>query len=126
MQWGNSMISSCPDALEGQIRQQLVILTSALSDLANIFTTQISDLMPRPALLLMAHTASSLYLLEHAIWCHAAEEVERPLDAEVFRRWVDEGGLSAAIQDVKTATGSTHERILANSMMVYGPVTAKL
>ena len=120
------MISSCPAALEGQIRQQLAVLSSALSDLANIFTGPISDLMPRLALLLTAYTASSLYLLEHALWSHAAEEAERPLDVEVFRRWVDEGGLTTAIKDVQIVAGSTHDRVLANTMMVYGPTTAKL
>jgi hypothetical protein len=125
-QWGQDVLHSCGADLEAYISRPLGILQAALNDLASIFTAPISHLMPRPALSLMAQTSSSLYLLEQLIWSHAAGEGEWPLDLEVFQRWVEEGGLITAIEDVKRVNGRTEAYALANSIMVYGPVRAKL
>lgn len=120
------MAHSCPAALETQIQSPLVIVRAALAELENIFAGAISDLMPRPALLLMAHIASSLYLLEHAVWSYTVADLEWPLNIEVFRRWVEEGGLTTAIEDVKRVKGPINDRVLADSAIVYGPVRARL
>jgi len=74
----------------------------------------------------MAHTASSLYLLEHAVWSYTSAEVESHLDTEVFQRWVEEGGLTTALAGVKRVGGPTENRVMANSTIVYGPVRTRL
>jgi hypothetical protein len=101
-------------------------LQAALGDLGTTFVFPMPDLMPRPALFLVAHIASSLFLLEHAVWSHTTAEPEEPLDIEVFCRWVTEGGLVAVIEDVKRAKGSSAKRALADSVIVYGPVKTRL
>ena len=77
-------------------------------------------LLPRPALFLFGYAASSLYLLEHAIWFHAIGGADRDADTEVFRRWVVEGGLTGAVEDVKRARGYGDDRVKANFRIVYG------
>jgi len=116
--WGQCVISLCPIALRPRIQKQLTLLLTALETLAGIFMVDIPSLMPRPALLLMGHTASCLYLLEHAIWSYT--NAEGSVDVEVFRRWAAEGGLTEAIEEVKRAEDATKQRELANSAIVFG------
>lgn len=47
-------------------------------------------------------------------------ETEREIDVEVFRRWVLEGGLTGAVEDVKRARGFGDERVKMNLGIVYG------
>jgi hypothetical protein len=68
----------------------------------------------------MGFVASSSYLLEHAIWSYAEGEAERDTDVEVFRRWVLEGGMVAAIDDVRRVKLSTDHRVGSNSSLVFG------
>jgi len=69
---------------------------------------------------LFGYTASSIYLLEHAIWSNTNAETEQEIDAEVFRRWVVEGGLTAAVEDVTRARGFGEKRVKENLGIVYG------
>jgi hypothetical protein len=124
-QWGQDIISSCSISLRPQIQKQLTLLLTALDNLAGIFMVDIPSLMPRPALLLMGYTASSLYLLEHAIWSFT--NAESPVDVEVFRRWAEEGGLTEAIEGVQRAKEGTDQRELANSAIAFGgPIKPRL
>lgn len=126
VQWGQDVLDSCPTVVQTQMSLPLGIVRAALTDLKSIFVPPISPLMPRPALFLMAYVATSLYLLEHAIWSHNTAALEKSLDIEVFTRWVMECGLIPALEDVKRTRQSTAERVLADTAIVYGPTRAKL
>lgn len=92
-----------------------------------MYTVPIPALVPRPALVLMGHSSSSLYLLDHAIWSHINAEAECNTDIEVFKRWVLECGMDGAMNDVKRAQEATEERVLGDSVIVFGGSTkAKL
>lgn len=92
----------------------------------NIYShpTKFSPLLPRPGLMLVGHAASAVMLLEHAVWSHQMKTPDRDVDAEVFVRWVDEGGLLTSFREVLEIVnfkGRDGERMLMNSMLVYGP-----
>lgn len=95
-------------------------LKSALSDLSASYTPPVPPLLPRPALFLFGYVASSLYLLEHAIWSYANSEPEAQADVEVFRRWVVEGGFGGAVEEVRRTREMTQERVKADLDVVYG------
>ena len=67
--------------------------------------------------MLVASIASSVYLLEHAIW---SKTTQGQVDVEVFRRWVLEGGTAAAIEDVKEAKEGRKNRIDVNFAITFG------
>jgi hypothetical protein len=77
-------------------------------------------LIPRPALFLFGYVASSLFLLEHAIWSYTSGEAEQATDVEVFRRWVMEGGLTSAVEDVRRVRKFTAERVEMDVGIVFG------
>ncbi|KAI5117989.1 hypothetical protein M0805_004486 [Coniferiporia weirii] len=96
----------------------------------------VTPLVPRAALMLLGHVAAATYLLEHAAWSHAGagggeSEAEAALDAEVFKRWVDEGGMEGAVSDVRRAreagagAGAGALRLRQDSDVAFG-VRAKL
>ena len=114
------VISGCPAALRAELREPLHILHEGLSELVTSYQLPIPSLIPRPALMLTGFVASSSYLLEHAVWSHTCEEVERDTDVEVFRRWVLEGGIVAAIEDVRRVKQNTDRRVESNSNLVFG------
>jgi hypothetical protein len=70
--------------------------------------------------MLMGFMASSSYLLEHVMWSYAEGEAERDTDVEVFRRWVLESGMVAAIEDVRRVKLSTNHRVGSDSSLVFG------
>lgn len=72
--------------------------------------------------MIVGYAASATMLLEHAVWSHTTKTSDRDVDAEVFVRWVNEGGLSSSLREVlEVSTGHNGERISMNSMLVYGP-----
>jgi hypothetical protein len=113
------MFSSCPIALQTELREPLDALREGLSVLKKSYQLPIPSLLPRPALMLMGFVASSTYLLEHAIWSYNHEETERDMDVEVFRRWVLEGGLVATIKDVRRTKLNVDQRVQSNSRIVF-------
>lgn len=121
-------MSSCPSSLRTQIREPLDVLNSAINELATSYCIPIPVLVPRPALILTGYIASSVYLLDHAIWAHTNGEADNEIDANVFRRWVLEGGAVPAIDDLKRAKTGADERATSNASIVFGrpPRTAKL
>ncbi len=42
------------------------------------------------------------------------------MDVEVFRRWVEEGGLSMAMADVRRAKAAPSDRLRVDGDLVYG------
>lgn len=100
-------------------------LRNALTVLTSAYTPPIAPLLPRAGLFLFNSIASSLYLLEHALWAVSTGEVSAPTDVEVFTRWVDEGGLKESVSDVtrvmaetKAGRGSNREEL--DRKIVFG------
>ncbi|KAI0345964.1 hypothetical protein BDW22DRAFT_1467764 [Trametopsis cervina] len=121
--WADGIISSCPSGLSSQ--SSLSTLRTALDELTKCYAQPITPLVPRPALFLFSYTASALYLLEHAAWAWNAAEATAVVDAEVFRRWVEEDGFSSAVADARRAREHGDiSRTKMDSRMVYGDRTA--
>ena len=113
---------NCPEVLKPQIQDSLAILNEGFNELSTSYHLPIPPLIARPALQLTGFLASSVYLLEHAIWSYTSLEAERDADIEAFRRWVLEGGIVAVLEDVRQAkqTRSTNRLVQSNSMLVFG------
>ncbi|KAG6890631.1 hypothetical protein C0995_006607 [Termitomyces sp. Mi166 len=125
--WVQGVVSSCPSDLLQQLQEPLKILTNALDELTASLQKPIAPLVPRPAIILTGYVASTAFLLEHAMWAHISGESNRETDAEVVRRWIVEGGMVAAIEDVKRAKGDGNKRVRSNPVIVFGQaVRAKL
>ncbi|CCM00645.1 uncharacterized protein FIBRA_02682 [Fibroporia radiculosa] len=118
--WAEEVLSSCPADLRSALAAPLTSLRAALRELASAYAAPLAPLVPRPALFLFSHIASGLFLLEHAVWACGAGEASAPTDVEVFVRWVDEGGLAAARDDVRRAQAADGERLRVNGDIVYG------
>ena len=114
------MISSAPSDLQENLQKPLDLLKNALEELCTAYTLPLPPLIPRPALMLVASIASSVYILEHAIWSKMAQGHSSEVDVEVFRRWVLEGGTAAAIEDVKEAKEGMKNRIDINFAITFG------
>ncbi|KAF5369463.1 hypothetical protein D9758_002733 [Tetrapyrgos nigripes] len=120
--WATSVIadsSKLRSAVGGQIQN----LESRIDLLKVALQNPVPSLMPRPALMLIGYILSGLYLLEHAIWAHTANQPEKEVDVEVFRRWIDDSGFTAAVEDVKKARIASDNVIKSNSAMVFGVKT---
>ncbi|KAF5360912.1 hypothetical protein D9756_004892 [Leucocoprinus leucothites] len=120
--WARSVITSTPSGLSQELKASFSILDEALVELSTTYTKQISPLVPRPALVLVGSIASSVYLLEHAIWSYTQKETEAGLDVEVFSRWIVQSGLEGNIAEVKKAKNAdlVQERVKANEKLVFG------
>lgn len=113
-------MSSCPASLAHRLSGPLSTLRAALRDIAQSYTPPIPPLLPRPALFVFAHVASALYLLEHATWAWKTGERTADVDVEVVRRWVEEGGLGAAVQEAHRARDAAKGRSAMDVKIVYG------
>ena len=77
--------------------------------------------------MLAGSIASSIYLLEHAVWSFTTNEASHEVDIEVFKRWVIEGDVMAAIASVRRAKKACDGRVKMNSTIVFGaPTKSKL
>lgn len=75
----------------------------------------------------MGYIASSVYLLEHAIWSHIRGEDGFATDADVFVRWVYDSGFGAVEQEVDRTRSESKLADATNSAIVFGQrVHAKL
>ncbi|KAG6909136.1 hypothetical protein DXG01_001888 [Tephrocybe rancida] len=124
--WVQAIQTSCPPDLQSDLQEPLSLLTAALSELSTSLPKPIAPLVPRPALMLTGYIASLAFLLEHAVWSHARRGSEGATDAEVVRRWALEGGMGAAIEDVRKARLDGDRRVVENSLIVFGEARAKL
>lgn len=95
-------------------------MKSGLDELSTAYQHPIPTLIPRPALILFDYIASSLYLLEHAIWSHNSKEQENEIDEEVLKRWVLESGMVGAIDDLNRMRKKGSERVAMDLEIVYG------
>ncbi|KAF8627499.1 hypothetical protein AX17_006310 [Amanita inopinata Kibby_2008] len=118
--WAKDILYSCPAGLKPHVSESIELVLESLDELKASYQQPILPLVPRPALILMGCVASSVYLLEHAIWSYSTREPTSDIDTEVFVRWVAEGGTRAAIADVKRAKKSNDKREVANSSIVFG------
>ncbi|KAG7445758.1 uncharacterized protein BT62DRAFT_932924 [Guyanagaster necrorhizus] len=124
--WAQSVMASCPDDLRVRILDALDTLRQSVDCASSAYRPPIPPLLPRHALILLGNVASSLFLLEHAIWSHKTKQDEAQTDSEVFKRWVSEGGLLTAIRDVRIIQGAaTAEREAGNAAIVFGLDTTK-
>jgi hypothetical protein len=119
-QWACSVVASTPAALIPSFEASFKLLDLAINELSTTYDFPPSPLVPRPALLLIGSIASSIYLLEHAIWSYAQKEPEADVDIEVFNRWVVRSGLEGYVEEVKRAKGVGKAGIEANERMVFG------
>ncbi len=126
MQWTNDIITSCTGPLAQTLAEPLASLRNALPELVDAYKAPLHPLVPRPALFVFSHIASSVYLLEHAIWAAKTSEPGHDIDAEVFTRWVLEGGLDAALGNVRRAKNSSQDRMQTDSAIVYGANAGKV
>ena len=100
-------------------------LRSSVQVLGDTLKPSISPLALRPLFFLLGYLASSIYLLEHAVWsADRRPEAEHDTDVEVLVSWVGEGGLLKAKDDVLKA-GMVNEgtRRRLNEAFVYGAQT---
>ncbi|KAF7768060.1 hypothetical protein Agabi119p4_7303 [Agaricus bisporus var. burnettii] len=120
--WACSIVASTPGVLTPGFEASFKLLDRAINELSTAYDTPISPLVPRPALLLVGSIASSIYLLEHAIWSHTHKELEADVDIEVFNRWIVQSGLEGYTEAVKKAkdAGKAGARVKANEKIVFG------
>ncbi|KAF9444339.1 hypothetical protein P691DRAFT_807532 [Macrolepiota fuliginosa MF-IS2] len=120
--WARSIISSTPKDLTEDLRPSFTLLDKALGELSTTYNSPVSPLVPRPALLLVGSIASSVYLLEHAIWSYNQKEPEAEVDIEVFKRWIVQSGLEGNVEEVKKAKDADQAltRVKANEKIVFG------
>lgn len=121
-QWARSIVASTPGVLTPGFEASFKLLDLAINELSTAYDAPISPLVPRPALLLVGSIASSIYLLEHAIWSHTHKELEADVDIEVFNRWIVQSGLEGYTEAVKKAkdAGKAGARVKANEKIVFG------
>ncbi|EEB89906.1 hypothetical protein MPER_11950 [Moniliophthora perniciosa FA553] len=117
IEWARNVISSCPDTFSDSSAVQA--LSSSLDQLALAYQLPLPALMPRPALMLMGHVTSSVFLLEHAIWSYVTSQAECNVDFTVFCRWIEDG-LQSVIEDVQRVCAEADTRIRENTAIGYG------
>jgi hypothetical protein len=71
--------------------------------------------------MLTGYAASATMLLEHAVWSDNTMSSERDVDAEVFTRWVCEGGLLSSLKELRSVLAHGKARSEMNSILTYGP-----
>ncbi|EPT05299.1 hypothetical protein FOMPIDRAFT_1057572 [Fomitopsis schrenkii] len=120
--WENSVLATCTHEfqVEHSLDAPLDALRSALNELSNAYAAPIRPLVPRPALFLLSHIACAVYLLEHAIWAYKVNAASRQVDLDAFKRWVEEGGLTEAVADVRRAKQAQPQRLQEDKDLVYG------
>ncbi|OCH91207.1 hypothetical protein OBBRIDRAFT_543176 [Obba rivulosa] len=119
--WANRLLSACPPPFALAHAAAIGALRSALAAISSTYERPIPELVPRPALFVLAHVAAALHLLEHALWVEAV-----PADAEVFRRWVTEAGLDAAVAELGRAKDvDERTRVRGDAEIVFGRGCAK-
>ncbi|THH16916.1 hypothetical protein EUX98_g9223 [Antrodiella citrinella] len=101
LQWAHCIIATISSQLTTTLTTPIQTLHSALTLLTSAYTPPIAPLIPRAALFLFSNIASSIYLLEHALWAVSAKEASAQTDVEVFARWVEEGGLVESVAEVE-------------------------
>ncbi|KAA1469851.1 acyl-CoA dehydrogenase/oxidase C-terminal [Dentipellis sp. KUC8613] len=123
--WAEGILATVPSILQLELKDELTHLQAALKDLQAAYAPPIQPLIPRPALFLFSYVTSSLYLLEHAVWSYQKGEAEKDIDIETFKRWISEGGLDAAQEELNKARAAPVTRSASNAALVYGAASAE-
>ncbi|KAF8827609.1 hypothetical protein HHX47_DHR4000165 [Lentinula edodes] len=118
--WCNSIILSCPPGLLKGVQEAIQSLQGRLDSLLAAFLHPVSSLIARSSLMFIGYIASAIYLLEHAVWSHNRGEEGYEIDAEVFRRWVNESGFVAAEQELDRSRAEVKFADTSNSAIVFG------
>ncbi|KAJ3830780.1 acyl-CoA dehydrogenase/oxidase [Lentinula raphanica] len=118
--WSNSIILSCPPSLLKGVQDAIQALQGRLDSLIAAFLHPIPNLIARPSLIFMGYIASAIFLLEHANWSHSRGEDGYEVDAEVFRRWVNDGGFVAAEHELVRIRSEVKIADTSNSTIVFG------
>ncbi|KAJ7503133.1 acyl-CoA dehydrogenase NM domain-like protein [Mycena galericulata] len=114
-QWASGIIALSPVK-----SKSLHLLQDVTNKLPSFFEKTTNPLIPRSLLVLFGHVASSVYLLEHAIWAHTSGEPSAAVDWDRFLRWVQEGSLKAAVAAMEALGEAIGERVESNRAHVYG------
>jgi len=114
-QWAAGIIARSP-----MKSSSLNLLKDVTDRLPSFFKNTTNPLLPRALLVLFGHIASSLYLLEHAIWAQNNGETSATVDWDRFSRWVQEGSLTTAVAAVEVLDERIEERVKDNRAHVYG------
>ncbi|TFK27631.1 acyl-CoA dehydrogenase domain-containing protein [Coprinopsis marcescibilis] len=118
--WALSIIETVPISLASQLDAPIKLLQEGLKALPKAYTLPLHPLAPRPALIVVGYIASSIYLLEHALWAVETAQPTSGIDVEVFKRWVLEAGLQSAQEDLERAMTSNQERLDVDKAIVFG------
>lgn len=108
--------------------QQPHPLATALLSPSSSTSSSTASIVPRPLFFLLGHTASAMFLLEHAIWSLSSSSQDSTKDQEIhieaFIRWVDEGptgsSLQQAIKHVERVWETKETLIQTDKAMLYG------
>lgn len=126
IQWAHGILASCPSSLENHLEFTLVTLRSAIEQTETAYQAanlrSMPPLLPRPALLLFSYVTCALYMIEHTVWAYGTGQAEADTDAEIFRRWVEEGGFTGAVDEVVRVSreGLKNQRTATDTAIVYG------
>ncbi|KAL1743169.1 hypothetical protein HDZ31DRAFT_83606 [Schizophyllum fasciatum] len=125
--WANSVLQAISPSLNEKTATEVQFLRACVAELGQCFTGQTSTLVPRPALMLMGCTLSSLFLLQHACWSVSTQQPEADLEEEAVSRWVRESGVEGYLQAVRQSKDDVQRRVAYDHVLVFGrPMTAKL
>ncbi|KZT73710.1 hypothetical protein DAEQUDRAFT_742841 [Daedalea quercina L-15889] len=118
--WANTVLVSCTPEIKLALESALDTLRAALDDLAPACATPVPPLVPRPALFLLSHIACGAFLLEHAIWACKTNATSHRIDIDLFKRWIEEGGMAEVVLDVRRARQAQPQRLEEDRDIVYG------
>jgi hypothetical protein len=115
LQWAGTVLftaSAVPSLLPvvAVLENRLSLLrktTAAL--LSSSPSSSVRARLPRPLLFLVGYTASSLYLLEQAVWSATEGREEKETDEWVVKRWVEEGGGQETVREVEAVLKGSEE-----------------
>ena len=111
------MVSRARTVLQDKLGGVDEILTSALDTLVTSLSSP-SPLSPRPALFLLGYIASSVAMLEHAVWSASHRSMtEHEVDVDTLIRWAKYGGLAATQEELSTVAAFDYK---INERLVYG------
>ncbi|EAU86035.1 acyl-CoA dehydrogenase domain-containing protein [Coprinopsis cinerea okayama7 len=121
--WAETIIDSIPSSVQPRLNDATGLLREALATLPKVYSTPMHPLAARPGLMVVGYIASSISLLEHALWALNIGEPTHDVDIEVARRWVLDAGFNGALEDLKKALSAGEDQIKLNKEIVFGTVS---
>ncbi|TRM64050.1 acyl-CoA dehydrogenase/oxidase C-terminal [Schizophyllum amplum] len=108
--WAGSVLDAAPPSTRQRLMAETQTLRTCIEELGQCFA-QMTPLVPRPALMLMGCTLSSLFFSSMRL---------ADLDTEVFSRWVQESGLDLCLQAVRRSRLDVQHRTSYDTAIVFG------